>query len=223
MLEWFPKNVSTYGGDIDHVFRLILYIVGFWFVLAEATLLYFILRYGRRSGGRASFVTGEKWSQAAWVLIPAAIVLVLDLGIDFAGARAYEKIKGEAPASDVSVQVVGRQFNWMITYPGPDGEFGTVDDLAVENEMNVPVGRVVRLLLRSEDVVHSFFVPSLRLKQDLVPGREIEAWFQITEPGTYEIACAELCGFGHYTMRGLLIARSPEVYDRWVEEQWPPY
>jgi cytochrome c oxidase subunit 2 len=221
MFDWFPRNVSTYGGDIDHVFYLILYVVGFWFVLSEALIIYFIIRYRRREGRKASFISGENWAQLAWILVPAAIVLVLDLGIDFVGARAYEKVKGEIPEGDVLVQVTGKQFNWEFTYPGPDGELGTADDLTLDNELNVPVGKVVRILLLSEDVIHSFFVPVLRLKQDILPGRVIPAWFEVTEPGTYEIACAELCGFGHYTMRGLLIAHTPGEYERWVEENWP--
>lgn len=221
MLDWFPKNVSTYGSDIDFVFYLIFYIVGFWFLLTEGAIIYFIIRYRRREGSRASPVQGERWEQAAWILVPAAIVLLLDLGIDFAGARAYARVKGEMPSSEVLVQVSGKQFNWNIIYPGPDGEFGTADDLKLENELNVPMGKVVHVILKSEDVIHSFFVPALRLKQDVLPGREITAWFEATEPGRYEIGCAELCGYGHYTMRGFLIVHTAEAYAKWVKGHWP--
>ncbi len=172
----------------------------------------------RRQG---TWIPVRWWKQAAWILVPAAIVLVLDLGIDFAGNRVYQKVKGDIPDSAHVIRVTGKQFNWEFTYPGPDGEFDTEDDRTFDNELNVPVGDVVRVELRSEDVIHSFFVPVLRLKQDILPGRVIEAWFEVTEEGTYEIACAELCGFGHYTMRGLLVASSTEDYASWVEEQWP--
>jgi cytochrome c oxidase subunit 2 len=160
-------------------------------------------------------------SEFVWILVPTAIVLFLDLGIDFAGGKAWSKVKGEAPPADVQVQVTGKQFNWNFTYPGPDGTFGTADDLTLENELHVPVGRVVRIVLTAEDVIHSFFVPTLRLKQDCLPGREIPAWFEATEPGRYEIACAELCGYGHYTMRGFLFVHTDEEYAQWVEEHWP--
>lgn len=221
MFDWFPKNISSYGGDIDYVFYLIFYIVGIGFVLGEAAIIYFLVRYRRREGKKAKFIRGESWSQAAWILIPAAIVLVLDLWIDFAGAKAYEKVKGEMPVADLVVQITGKQFNWIITYPGPDGMFGTSDDLTLENDLHVPVSKVVKVLLKSDDVIHSFFVPVLRLKQDMLPGREIEAWFDATETGQYEIACAELCGYGHYTMRGFLHVHSDEEYVNWIEERWP--
>ncbi len=219
MFDWFPKNVSTFGGEIDSVFWLIFYIVGIWFVLTEALIIYFVIRYRRRKGRRASFIDGETWKQAAWILIPAGIVLILDLGIDFAGARVYHLIKGEIPEGEHVVRITASQFNWAMTYPGADGRFDTDDDLSIDNELHVPVDEVIRLALRSDDVIHSFFVPVLRLKQDVVPGREIEAWFEVTEPGEYEIACAELCGFGHYTMRGILVAHTAEDFARWVTEQ----
>lgn len=160
-------------------------------------------------------------SEFAWVLVPTALVLVLDLGIDFAGAKAWNKVKGEAPPSDIQVIVTGKQFNWDFTYPGPDGKFGTEDDLTIENELHVPVNKPVRLVIKSADVIHSFFVPTLRLKQDAVPGREIPAWFEATATGEYEIACAELCGYGHYTMRGFLFIHTADDYAQWLAERWP--
>ena len=221
MYDWDTEIIATYGGEIDRVFYLIFWIGLFWFVLSEGLILYFIFRYRRKDGRRASFIPGEKWKQVAWILIPAAVVLMLDLAIDFAGARAYERIKGDLPPEDVAVRVTGKQFNWEFTYPGPDGAFDTEDDLSLDNELHVPVDSVVLLALVSEDVIHSFFVPVLRLKQDIVPGREIPAWFEATKTGTYEIACAELCGYGHYTMRGLLNVHGPAEYAQWVEEHWP--
>ena len=95
-----------------------------------------------------------------------------------------------------SSRVSGKQFNWDMTYPGPDNELGTDDDLKLENELHVPVNAVVHIRLTSEDVIHSFFVPQLRLKQDSLPNRFINVWFEATKAGRYEIPCAELCGFG---------------------------
>ena len=221
MFDWFPKNISTFGGDIDSVFWLIFYIVGAGFILGEAVIIYFALRYRHKAGRRAAYITGEKMSELAWVLVPAAMVLVLDFGIDFAGGEAWRKVKGDTPASDIYVIVTGKQFNWVFTYPGPDGTFGTADDLTLENELHVPVKKVVDLTLNSEDVLHSFFVPVMRLKQDCIPGRKIPAWFEATETGEFEIGCAELCGYGHYTMRAFLHVHSDADYAKWVQERWP--
>lgn len=221
MMSWFPENVSTFGGDIDSLFYLVFYVTGFWFILTEALLAYFAIRYRRRQGRRAIGVHGDTPRQAAWILVPAFIVLSLDLGIDFAGDGVWNTIKSSPPPAAIELRVTGKQFNWEITYPGPDGKFGTDDDLTTENKMEVPVNRTVVLDLSSKDVIHSFSVPSLRLKQDIIPGREIRAWFRATKVGTYGIACTQLCGFGHYTMHGDLIVMSPKDYLVWQQEQWP--
>ncbi len=92
----------------------------------------------------------------------------------------------------------------------------------MENSLHVPVNKVIGIALQSEDVLHSFFLPDLRLKQDAVPGRTIPVWFKATKPGRYEIACAELCGFGHTTMRGLLTVHTEEDWQKWVDSRWPP-
>ena len=221
MQNWFPENVSTFGGDVDGIFWFIFYITTIWFFLTEGLILYFIIRYRRKPGQRAVHVLGDNLNQLAWVLVPLAIVVVLDLFIDLRGAEVWAKIKGELPPADVVVRGSGKQFNWEFTYPGPDGKFGTEDDVQIDNDLHVPVGKVVRVILTSKDVIHSFFLPNARLKQDVVPGREIPAWFEITKPGEYEIPCAELCGFGHSGMNGKLYAHTAEEYDKWLKEKWP--
>jgi cytochrome c oxidase subunit 2 len=220
-VRWFPENISTYGGDIDGLFYLIYYIVGAWFVLTEVAILYFVIRYRRRPGHRARYVRGESLGQVAWILVPAFVVLLLDLGIDAAGARVWNVVKGGVPPTDLHVRLVAKQFNWDVTYRGPDAAFGTPDDVTLENALHVPVGRPVRLTLASRDVIHSFFLPHARLKQDVLPGREIDVWFTPTRTGSWEIACAELCGFGHYTMKGMLTVHSAADYATWEREQWP--
>lgn len=219
--SWLPQNVSTFGGDIDSVFRLILYIVGFWFLLSEALLLYFVVRYRRKEGRRSFFNRGDTTKELAWIMVPVLIVLCLDLGIEAAAGPVWEKVKGAPPQADVNVRLDAKQFNWEFFYPGPDGKFDTPDDLKLENELHVPVGKVVQIRLNSLDVIHSFFIPNLRLKQDVMPGRKIVAWFNATQPGTYEIACAELCGFGHHTMRGTVIVYNEQDYQHWLQEHWP--
>ena len=221
MLRWLPENVSSYGGDIDAILSLIYVVTLVWFFLTLGAILLFLFLYRRREGRRATYIRGDKLSEAAWILIPAVIVLALDLWMDFRGADAWAKVKGRAPASRLHVHVTGKQFNWEILYPGPDGKFGTADDLQLDNELHVPVNQVVGVTLRSKDVIHSFFLPNLRLKQDIVPGREIEAWFQATKPGRYAMPCSELCGFGHSGMNGWLYVHPLDEYQKWVKERWP--
>lgn len=213
-----PQNVSTFGGQIDSVFYLILYIVGFWFILTEGLLLYFALSSRRRKARQAAYVRGDTARQAAWVLVPALIVLILDLGIDSAGHAAWEVAKNSRPPSTIEVKVTAKQFNWEFTYPGPSGKLGTADDVVIENELHVPVGKVIHLTLNSEDVIHSLWIPNFRLKQDVVPGRAIPTWFEATKEGTYEIACSELCGFGHYSMHGTVTVHSEEDYQNWIRD-----
>ncbi len=222
MLEWLPENVSTFGGDIDWVFAYIYYIVGFWFILTEAILIGAIIRYRRKPGQRAAYIRGDKWSELAWVLVPVAIVVCLDVTIDLASSPVWAKIKEHRPENGLEVKVTGKQFNWEFTYPGPDAKFDTEDDVTMDNQLHVPVNQNVLLTLTARDVIHSFFIPSARLKQDVLPGRIIPGWFNITKTGVFEIACAELCGFGHYNMRGFVNVHSPEEYQKWVESQWPP-
>jgi len=220
-LNWLPENISSFGGEIDSIFYLIYYITLAWFILTVGALLGFALLFRRRDGRRATHITGDRLSQAAWLLIPTALVLALDLWIDFRGGDAWAKIKLHVPVGELQVRVTGKQFNWEILYPGPDGRFGTPDDLQIDNDLHVAVNRVVDVTLTSKDVIHSLYLPNMRLQQNVVPGREFHAWFQATKPGVFEIPCAELCGFGHSGMVGHLIVHTAEEYDRWVKEQWP--
>jgi cytochrome c oxidase subunit 2 len=215
---WMPPNVSTFGGQIDHVIYLILYIVGFFFILSESLLIYFAISSRRKGPRQAHYNRGDTPREMAWILVPALLVLGLDLGIDSAGGRAWDLEKNYRPPGALEVKVTAKQFNWEFTYAGPDGKLGTADDVMIENELHVPVGKVIRLSLNSEDVIHSLWVPNLRLKQDVVPGRAIPAWFEATKPGTYEIMCSELCGFGHYSMHGTIVVQSEPDYSKWLTE-----
>jgi cytochrome c oxidase subunit 2 len=219
-LRWLPENASTYGADIDGVIALIWYNTVVWFVLTFGAIGLFLILYRRRAGQRAAYVKGERLREAAWVLVPVAVVLVLDLWLDFRGAPVWARVKIERPAAALSLQITGKQFNWEVVYPGPDGKFGTADDKLFLDELHVPVDRPVHIVLKSRDVIHSFFLPNFRLKQDALPGREVDGWFQATKPGKYELPCAMLCGFGHSGMKAYLYVHSVEDYERWVKEQW---
>ena len=219
MSNWFPPEVSTFGQDIDSVFWLIFWIGLAWFVVAEGVIVFSLIKYRRGNGRKATYIDGNSWRQASWILIPGAIVLCLDLAVDFAGGHAYHAVKGELPASDVKVRVEGAQFAWTFTYPGPDGVFDTADDKDLPT-LEAPIHRPVHIYLRSKDVIHSFFIPTVRIKQDALPGREIALWFEADVAGRFEIACAELCGPNHFTMRAFLNVHTPEEYAAWVSETW---
>ena len=216
-MSWLPENVSTYGGEIDYLFYVIYYITGATFILVTVAMIAFLIKYRRREGRRAIYSHGNTTLEIIWTVVPAIILIVLS----FMSQSTWAKIKAHVPPSDFKVRVTAKQFNWEIVYPGPDGQFGTADDLSLENQLHVPVGKVVHVVLASKDVIHSFFLPNLRLKQDTVPGREILAWFEATKPGQYEMPCAELCGFGHSGMKGWLYVHTPEDYAKWAKEKWP--
>jgi cytochrome c oxidase subunit 2 len=211
---WLPENVSTYGQDIDWLFHLIYYITGITFVLVAVTFLAFIWMYRDRPGRRARYTHGSTPLEIAWTVVPSLILVILT----FLSVPAWSKIKMSTPPSDLLIHVTGKQFNFEVVYPGPDGAFGTADDKTFLDEMHVPINKPVRIVLRGRDVIHSLFVPAFRFKQDAVPGRDIVQWFQVTKPGKYEAPCAELCGFGHSGMKAWVYAHTQEEYDRWAAE-----
>jgi cytochrome c oxidase subunit 2 len=217
MLRWLPENVSTFGGEIDSLFYIIYYLTGAAFILVTVLMILFLVMYRHREGRKAVYSHGNTALELTWTIIPAVIFVALS----FMSVTTWGRIKAHPPPADVQVQVTAKQFNWEIVYPGPDGKFETQDDFQIDNDLHVPVHKVVHVILKSKDVIHSFFLPHLRVKQDALPGRDILVWFEATKPGKYELPCAELCGFGHSGMLGWLYVDSPEDYQKWVQETWP--
>jgi cytochrome c oxidase subunit 2 len=211
---WLPENVSSFGVEIDWLFHLIYAITGITAILVFAALIAFLVMYRDRPGRTATYTHGNTTLEIVWTVVPSLILVVLT----FLSVPAWSKIKMQIPAGDVVVEVTAKQFNWQVAYAGPDGKFGTEDDKKFLDEMHVPVGKKIRVNLRSQDVIHSFFVPQFRIKQDAVPGREIGAWFDAMKPGKYEWPCAELCGFGHSGMRGWIYVHTAEDYAKWEAE-----
>jgi cytochrome c oxidase subunit II len=209
--------ISTYGGEVDSLYRLILIVTGVAFVITEAVLLYFLIRYRHRKENKALYVHGNRRIELIWTIIPGLMFFSLAIY----QTSAWRHIKSELPAESESlvIAIEGEQFKWFPTYPGPDGQLATADDItAPENVIHVPVNQKVIVHLSSRDVLHSFFVPALRLKQDAVPGRPISLWFEATQTGEFEIACAELCGLGHYRMRAFLTVEEAADFDAWLAE-----
>lgn len=222
MFDWLPRAASTYAHDIDGLIWLITAIVGVWFILAEAVLVFLIVRYRRRPGHPAAYVTGDRRRQVAWILVPCVAILACDLIIDGASAHVWEKMKQTQPKPELEIRIEGRQWAWIFVHPGPDGRLDTPDDVVKMNEIHVPVNAVVRFALRSSDTLHSLWIPELRLKQDAVPGRTIYGWFEATRTGSYGVLCAELCGAAHGMMRGTLTVDEPDVYRGWVAAEASP-
>jgi cytochrome c oxidase subunit 2 len=217
MLGWLPEAASTYAKDIDTIFYIIYYITGFFFILVTVLMVWFLIKYRYQPGRQAVYSHGSATLELVWTAIPAAVFIVLFL----ASQSTWARIKLLTPPGDIEVRLVAKQFGWEFYYPGPDKKFDTEDDKKIDGDLHVPVNKIVRVYLRGQDVIHSFFVPVLRLKQDVLPGREIVTWFEATKTGKYEIPCAELCGSGHSGMKGWLTIHSEQDYQKWLQENWP--
>jgi cytochrome c oxidase subunit 2 len=217
-MQWIlPPSASSFAGDIDFLYYLILVITGIAFVVVEVGLLWFVIRYRARPGRRATYTHGNMRAEVVWTAIPA--VTVVALGLMSGGVWNDIKGRNSVPAEALPYRVTARQFEWNVTHPGPDGVLDTPDDFTLRNQLHVPVGRPVVIHLGSEDVIHSFFVPAFRVKQDAVPGMHIQVWFEATAVGAYELACAELCGLGHYRMGAMVTVHETREFDEWTVGQ----
>jgi len=210
-----PEQASTYAHEIDAIFHLIMWITGVIFVIVEVLLLYFLWKYRHREGRKAHYTHGNNRLEVIWTIVPALICVMLAL----LSRRIWTEIKERMPTDAVQVQITGEQFAWNFRYPGADGEFATPDDVLTLNQFHFPVGKPVVATLMSKDVIHSFFLPEFRVKQDAVPGMKTRIWFEANRVGNWEIACAELCGLGHYRMKGFVTVDTPENFQKWLAEQ----
>lgn len=223
---WFPENHSTFGGEIDHLFNVILWMVGITFVATEVLLAWYFFKYSKQRHDKAVFTHGNHKLEMIWTAVPAVLLLVI--AFLQMGTWARIKFKKNFPAGVYSLEkpigeVWASQFDWRARYPGDDGVLGTSDDFENAFEFVVPADTDVVFDLRSRDVIHSFFVPEFRLKQDALPGHTIPVWFnarlrpQDVERGesTYDLVCAELCGWGHYKMAGRVRVMRQDLFDAW--------
>ena len=217
MRWWLPDAGSTFAGPIDTLFTAILIITGIALVLVEVGLVTFVIRYRGRPGRKAFYTHGSTRAEVIWTAIPA--VTMVALGLISNHYWVLIKDKKSVPPNAYRLGVHAKQFEWQVTYPGPDEKLGTSDDFTVRNQLHVIVNQPTAVELTSEDVIHSFFVPEWRLKQDAVPGMHIIAWFQPTKTGEFELGCAELCGMGHYRMRARVFVHTPDEYKAWVAQQ----
>ena len=235
---WIIPSISDAGTWIDSQFNLTLAITGVAFILSQFVLGYFIFKYRDRGHGKASYIHGHTGVEIGGVILTGVVFIALAV----VGQKVWAQVHlTESPADAVRIEITAEQFLWNMRYPGPDGRFGRTsprlyeavgntvgivpddpagkDDFIVQNRLVIPVNRPVELTLRSKDVLHSFFMPNLRIKQDTVPGLAIPLRFEAHTTGDYEIACAELCGLAHYRMRGFLKVVEQNEYDSWLLEQ----
>ncbi len=217
-MNWLlDPSVSTHGPGIDRLYYIILIITGVVFLVTQALLIGFLVRYRGREGRRAAYIHGSTRAEVMWTGATFVVVVVIAL----MSWGVWQDIKNPVrmPADAYEIVVTARQFEWNAVYAGPDGVHGTSDDFSLLNRLHIPVDRPIKIILRSEDVIHSFWVPDFRVKQDAVPGMETPVWFSVTEPGEYAIGCAELCGLGHYRMRGTVVVHPAAEYDAWNSSQ----
>jgi len=235
---WFPELASVSGGDIDDVFMAVLIVTGIAFIGVQGVLGYFVARYGTRGTERAGYWHDNPKAEAGLLIGTAVIMTVLV----FMGQRVWANIYfTDAPEGTLEVQATGEQFAWDFHYAGPDGVFGRTDaklitdtnqvgldrkddaakdDIVVVNEMHVVVNKPFKVRLRSKDVIHSFFLPHMRVKQDAVPGMSILVWLEPTRTGEFELACAELCGLGHYRMKAkVVVEKTEQDLNNWVKQK----
>lgn len=235
---WLPAGASAAAAGIDHHFATTYLLMGVVFVAAQVSLGFLAWRYRERaSSPPARYVHGNNLLETVWTVLTA--VLFIGLNLMSSSIWASERFRPAQPGA-VQVEVTGMQFAWYFRYPGPDGKFGATKpelidpsaggesaigldpadaaskDDVVTGTMVVPVNREVELILRAHDVIHSFFIPNMRFKQDAVPGLAIHMHFTPITVGDYEITCAELCGLGHYKMHGMVRVVSQQEYDKWL-------
>jgi cytochrome c oxidase subunit II len=207
-------------------------------IIGHSALAYFVWRFSRRK--KVSFQLANFKTEWKLSLIPCLIMaLVAEGGVFAIGMPVWHKFFGSpAPPDALVVEVTAQQFAWNFRYPGKDGAFGRTDPKLIDDDnvigldpvdaaskddvvesglLRIPVNRPVKLRLRSRDVIHSFFLPYHRVQQDIVPGMTVDIWFTPNKTGTYEILCTQLCGMGHFRMRGVLTVLPQEEFKAWQE------
>jgi cytochrome c oxidase subunit 2 len=222
---WFPESITEHGGSVDRQFLITIIVVGVAFAAAQIGLGWAVWKYRDNSSAtRATYSHGSNRLEIVWTLVTALVFI--SLGI--MGQRVWASLHlSSAPPGSYRVEVVAQQFSWNFHYPGKDTVFGRTNptliddsslnyvgldetdpnakDDSVVSTLVVPANRPIELILKSKDVTHSFFVPQLRFKQDLVPGMAIPVHFTVNKVGKYELACAELCGMNHYKMKSFML------------------
>jgi len=199
----FPEQASTFAPEVDHLTYFLLIVAVFFTVLIFGAIFYFAVRYRRRSERELPHVMhGGMALEIVWSVIPFGLTMVMFTW----GASIFYR-ESRPPDDALSIYVVGKQWMWKLQHMEGQREI---------NELHIPLGRAVKLTMTSEDVIHSFFVPAFRTKQDVVPGRYSTTWFKPTKAGKYHLFCAEYCGTNHSRMIGWIHVMEPQDYQAWL-------
>ncbi|MFP6610386.1 MAG: cytochrome c oxidase subunit II [Deltaproteobacteria bacterium] len=237
---WLPPDISTHGAQLDNIIVLVHWIMLALFVGWGLFMVAALVRFRERDGHKADYtgVTNHFSTYVEVAIAVAEVFLLVGLSIP-----VWAAVKGNPPSTgeaDMVVRVVAEQFAWNVHYPGADGKFGrtdvnlvdqsnplgidgddaaAADDITTINQFHFPVGKKVLVHLSSKDVIHSFSMPTMRVKQDAIPGMTVPMWFEAKETGQGEIGCAQLCGLGHYRMKGFFTVDTEEDFEAWLAEQ----
>ncbi len=241
-LWWSSEAVTTHGHEIDKLLMFIFWLTLAVFVITQGVYIYFLVKYRQRKGVKAVYSHGNNKLEIVWTTIPAAIFIFLAVYSD----KLWFQLRSNPPPGALHIDLVAYQFGFHIRNPGLDDKLGdsniawmamgsnnfglnpdprqhdpaSDDDFQSENQLTLPVGRPVNILLRSQDVIHAFYVPEFRMYQDIVPGLEIKwVWFVPEKIGHYALACNQLCGSGHYNMQAAIDVVSQKDYDKLVKEK----
>src|SRR2546430_604759 len=221
---WFPESIAERGGLVDSQFMITIIVVGVAFTAAQVGLGWVVFKFrDTASAQRATYSHGNNRLEVIWTIVTAVVFISLAV----MGQRVWASLHlHAAPPGSYEIEVVAQQFAWNVHYPGKDNVFGRMDPQYIDDTTNpvglvdtdpngkddvvgatlvIPVNRPVELVLKSKDVTHSFWVPQLRFKQDLVPGMAIHVHFTAIKVGKYELACAELCGMNHFKMKSFML------------------
>ena len=199
-----PPQGSAFAGEVDALYIFLVCLSTFFFLLIAGLIVWSVWRYRRRPGRKSAHITNHLTLELIWSVVPLIIVI----GIFFWGMHAY--MKSRIPPGDaMEISVTAKKWQWTFEYP---------DGTRTLNEVHLPVNKPVRFIMSSDDVLHDFFVPSMRVKHDVVPGRYTEIWFNPAVEGEHVITCAEYCGKGHSDMHAKLFVESEAKYQKWVAE-----
>jgi cytochrome c oxidase subunit 2 len=214
-INFLPPSASNFSGEIDDIFWYILYITGFFFFLVVIVLIYFMIRYRAKKPGEEGInFHGHMGLEIAWTIVPAIIFIIIAIF----SADILERMD-HPPDNSLRINVEAKQFGWRFIYPDSNPTDSIDDSVSSSTTMYMPVNYPVRLDMQSEKVLHAFWVPAFRVKQDILPGTSRMLWFEAILEGEFEIKCAELCGAGHSEMRGMVIVQTQEEFDSWLASE----
>ena len=200
--QWWPPQASNFAPRVDQLYLFLLSVTAFFTVLIFVAIVYLAVKYRRRPGRNPTPVKTNHLLELTWTVIPFGLTLVM-----FFWASGLFVHMREPPAHAMQIDVVGKQWMWKVQHPSGRREI---------DELHVPLGRPIKLVMTSEDVIHSFYLPAFRTKQDVVPGMYATEWFTATKVGEYHLFCAEYCGTQHSKMIGRVVVQTPAEYQAWV-------